>query len=391
MEFLQPLLLWGAAAISIPILIHLWHNRKGTKISWAAMRWLTEKENQPKRGYKPDNLLLLLLRMMIVLFIVLFLGQIYLPGPAEDTPKANIHLIEPNAILVDEFRFELEQALSRGEELYWLTEEQLPITSLDEVRQVDNVSPRALEDGLRQLVDDHHQLHLYISPLSTYTEAPFYITSVIPEIHLSEYTKTTLTQNYLELGATTYLFVNGQGNLERNQDPPVGKKPISHSGAISYTIDLENQQEVDNITVALNAIKEVYGLEFKEAEDESNALLIFKSKIPDNISQDQLIIIGGGLGQTHHSNVHFAQGPFIKEESEIVSSGRLPEYILEKVLHHLELTNNIRKVSRQQLERQFILDTDSKNTRTGNVNEIILLLLLLTVIGERVIALRKGL
>jgi len=391
MEFLQPLLLWGATAISIPILIHLWHNRKGTKISWAAMRWLTEKENQPQKGYKPDNLLLLLLRLMIVLLIVLFLGQLYLSRLERDTPKANIHLVEPNATLVEEFRFELEQALSRGEELYWLNKELRPITSLAELEQVNNTGPNALENGLRQLVEDHHQLHLYLRPISTYTEASFFLTPVLPEIHLSEFSESDRVQNYLEAGGSTYLYVNDQGLLERNSSPPTGKNPISHTGAISYAIDLENEQEVDNITVALNAIEEVYGLEFKEAEDGSKPLLVFSYQIPDKIPRDQLVIVGGGIGQTHQSNVHLVQDPFTKEESEIVSSGRLPEYILEKVLNHIELTNNIRKVSRQQLERQFILDTDSETSRTGNVNEVILLLLLLTVIGERVIALRKEL
>ena len=391
MEFLQPLLLWGATAISIPILIHLWHNRKGTKISWAAMRWLTEKENQPQKGYKPDNLLLLLLRLMIVLLIVLFLGQLYLPRLERDTPKANIHLVEPNATLVEEFRFELEQAHSRGEELYWLSEGLLPINSLDEVDHADNHSHRALEEGLQQLVGDQNQLHLYIRPLSTYTDVPFFVTPVTPEIHFSEFSQTQRAQNYLEAGASTYLFVNDQGNLERSTVLPAGLNPISHTGAISYAIDLENQQEADNITVALNAIEEVYGLEFKEAERESDAQLVIINKIPDRISQKQLIIIGGGKGQTHHSNVHLVQDPFTKEESEIVSSGRLPEFILEKVLAHLALTNDGRKVSRQQLERQFILDAGSEITRTGNVNEIILFLLLITVIGERVISLRKGL
>ena len=392
MEFLQPLLLWGAAAISIPILIHLWHNRKGTKISWAAMRWLTEKENQPKRGYKPDNLLLLLLRIMIVLLIVLFLGQLYFSQLAEDTPRANIHFIEPNATLVEEFRFELEQALTQGEELYWLTEDLMPIASLGEVDRVKNDnSARSLESGLQHLIDDHHQLHLYLSPLSTYTDAHFYITSVKPEIHLSEFTENQRAKNYLILGSATYLFVNDQGILERNTVPPVGKNPVSHTGAISYAIELENQQEVDNITVALRAIEEVYGLIFKEAGGDSNPQLVFNNNIPVNVSPDQLVIAGGSIGNSQHANVHFVYDPFTKEQSEVVSSGRLPEFILEKVLTHLELTNDIRKVSRQQLERQFILDAGNETTPTGNVKEIILILLLLTVIVERIIALRKGL
>lgn len=40
MAFLNPLLLFGTAAIAAPIIIHLFFNRRVKKMAWAAMRFL---------------------------------------------------------------------------------------------------------------------------------------------------------------------------------------------------------------------------------------------------------------------------------------------------------------------------------------------------------------
>ena len=52
MQFLQPLFLWGTLAVAIPIALHFWHQKKGTVIAWAAMRFLFEKNQQPQRGLR---------------------------------------------------------------------------------------------------------------------------------------------------------------------------------------------------------------------------------------------------------------------------------------------------------------------------------------------------
>ena len=51
MSFLQPLLLWGIAAASIPVIIHLLNRRRFRTVKWAAMQFLL-KATQESRGKK---------------------------------------------------------------------------------------------------------------------------------------------------------------------------------------------------------------------------------------------------------------------------------------------------------------------------------------------------
>ncbi|HSJ69900.1 MAG TPA: BatA domain-containing protein [Anditalea sp.] len=388
MEFLQPLLLWGAAAITIPILIHLWHRRKGKKIQWAAMRWLTDKEDQPKKGFKPDHLLLLFLRMLIILIVVFFLSQPYLQNLSEDVITENIHFVEPNRALVNEYRFELEQAISGSEKLYWMDSELSPITSLDEVSQIESGKDKALMEALTQLIQPHHELHLYLSPHSTYMEPPFYLTPVQPVLHLGEYTDIPDSDKYMAVGDSHYLFVNQDSELETSQTFPENKKAINRTRPVTYSIGLENQEEINNIISGLKAIEEVYRLTFEELDIDAD--LNFVSDIPEELPLEQLFIISNNIRHSEKRNVFIEPEPFTKDQSDIVASGRLPEYILEKVLTHLELTTNTRKVSRQQLEQQFKVEETERQDRRGNLNEWIISLLLITVILERILALRKG-
>lgn len=73
--FGSPLMLWGLAAGSIPILIHLLHRRRFQTVNWAAMRFLLAATKKQSRRMKLEQLLLLLVRTMIVLFIALALSR----------------------------------------------------------------------------------------------------------------------------------------------------------------------------------------------------------------------------------------------------------------------------------------------------------------------------
>ena len=70
-EFLNPFLLGGLAAISAPVIIHLLHRRKIKQIDWAAMRFLLELLAKRRRRLFLDQLLLLLVRTLIVACIAL--------------------------------------------------------------------------------------------------------------------------------------------------------------------------------------------------------------------------------------------------------------------------------------------------------------------------------
>jgi Aerotolerance regulator N-terminal len=65
-EWLQPLLLAGAAAASVPLIVHLLQRRKLRRVQWGAMRFLQDVLARRRRRLLLEELLLLALRMLIL-------------------------------------------------------------------------------------------------------------------------------------------------------------------------------------------------------------------------------------------------------------------------------------------------------------------------------------
>lgn len=72
---LHPLLLWGTAAVAVPVLIHLLLRQRPKPRPWAAMRWLLAAAQAAQRRYRLTNLLLLLLRCLAILLIALAVAR----------------------------------------------------------------------------------------------------------------------------------------------------------------------------------------------------------------------------------------------------------------------------------------------------------------------------
>ena len=75
MTFLNPILLYGMAAIAAPILIHLFLNRKIKPVVWAAMRFLKNAVQKKKKRMNMEDILLLLLRCLLFLLLALALAR----------------------------------------------------------------------------------------------------------------------------------------------------------------------------------------------------------------------------------------------------------------------------------------------------------------------------
>ncbi|MFO0886290.1 MAG: BatA domain-containing protein, partial [Pirellulales bacterium] len=76
----QGLMLAGAAAISVPIIIHLLHRRKFQIVEWAAMDFLLEADRKNRRRIQLEDFLLLLLRCLAVFLAGLLLARPFLPS-----------------------------------------------------------------------------------------------------------------------------------------------------------------------------------------------------------------------------------------------------------------------------------------------------------------------
>jgi hypothetical protein len=75
MSFLNPLLLFGLSAVSIPIIIHLLNRRRITRVVWAAMRFLRATIEQNQRRLRVEDLLLLVLRCLLLILLALALAR----------------------------------------------------------------------------------------------------------------------------------------------------------------------------------------------------------------------------------------------------------------------------------------------------------------------------
>src|SRR5438045_8780458 len=75
MAFLAPLMLFGAAAAAIPIIIHFFFRTRYRKVAWAAMKFLLTSIEQTSRRLKFQELLLLLARVAVVALLALAVGR----------------------------------------------------------------------------------------------------------------------------------------------------------------------------------------------------------------------------------------------------------------------------------------------------------------------------
>src|SRR5829696_9110442 len=75
MSFLNPIMLFGVAAVSVPIIIHLLNRRKFEKVVWAAMRFLKVSVEQNQRRLQIEDLLLLILRCLLLFLLGLALAR----------------------------------------------------------------------------------------------------------------------------------------------------------------------------------------------------------------------------------------------------------------------------------------------------------------------------
>jgi len=75
MAFLNPLLLLGLAAVSVPIIIHLLNRRKFQKVVWAAMRFIQTSVEKNQRRMRIEDMILLALRCLLLALLALALAR----------------------------------------------------------------------------------------------------------------------------------------------------------------------------------------------------------------------------------------------------------------------------------------------------------------------------
>ncbi len=159
-SFLQPLALLGLAAVSIPTLLHLMGRRLPPVVVFPAVRYLTDTEREHSRRLKLRNLLLLMLRTAIILFLVLAAARPVSPlAGGQSHPPTAVAFVIDNSLsseavvegrrMLDVIREAAREALDRvqpGDHVWVAFAEGVPrrLSHLDAARAVDSVRPSPL-------------------------------------------------------------------------------------------------------------------------------------------------------------------------------------------------------------------------------------------------------
>jgi hypothetical protein len=96
MTFINPAILWGMAAISIPILIHLFNLRKTRKLEFSTLMFLKEIQQSRYKKIKLKQLLILLCRIAMIILLVLAFArpfEIGYLGIAGEKARSSVLLI----------------------------------------------------------------------------------------------------------------------------------------------------------------------------------------------------------------------------------------------------------------------------------------------------------
>lgn len=397
MEILNPLMFWGILAISIPIIIHFWHQKKGKVIEWAASQWLIEKKLQQSRGLRLDNWLLLLLRCLLLLLLCFFLSKPILNWLNKDEKLTKIHLIQPNDLVLSNFKFEIENAIKNGEKCYWIDSKTTQINDLKQKPFSDNFDANLLQNSLNNIGSkiENENLELYFISSKSLENLPQIFVPTSFNLHIIADTNSTQKTNFLSFSNNKKLFVDASNQLKVSMN--ANGKQI-HVGAIKVLLKNNQVQERQSIKAALKALTDVYQFEFEidEKEDENkNYEIVFDNKMPQTTHLFNVLYFYSGTNLMKKSNfpeqenIIYLPNLLLPQTSEIVFNGNLPEFLGEAFIKHFDLQPTKKTLSNQQINSLFKAQTSTLKAMNQWFSKAIILIFILLLSVERWLAIHK--
>ncbi len=107
MTFLNPAILWGLAAISIPIIIHIFNLKRTKKIEFSTLMFLKEIQQSKYKKIKLKQFLILLCRIAFIILLVLVFAHPFQKGYLGAGQKARSSVL---LILDDSFSMQTKDA-----------------------------------------------------------------------------------------------------------------------------------------------------------------------------------------------------------------------------------------------------------------------------------------
>ncbi|MFN3381543.1 MAG: BatA domain-containing protein [Runella zeae] len=417
MEFLNPLMLWSALAVAIPIALHFWHQKKGKLLPWAATQWLTEKDLQPAKGIRLDNILLLFLRCLLLLMLTFYLAKPILKNTATSSNYSKIHLVQPSEWVINNFRFEIEGALQKGEKVYWISHVPAPLENLAAIPTVSDFDPLVLQTFLNE-VDGLHstekgiQYELYMTNDATFGDVSTIYTSSPVVLHSVVDSSQKVPQNYFSLTNNKKVYVNKAQLLTVGDELPSNLKfadKAVHQGVIEVLLDTKDSLERQTIKAAFESFKDVYQIEFLvdehlQTSKKYDMVLTDKTSLLQNQAaftpQTLCFVLGNAAGsfselnQERFGEVIYLAERLTPQTSEMVYNGQLPEWLGEWLVRGFGLIRSTALRSPKQLQSIFKVRSKEnqalrQKSAEGGFSKSILLLLVLVLIIERWLSITK--
>lgn len=382
MPFIEPAFLWASLALVIPVAIHFWHQKRGKLLPWAATRWLTEREQQQSRGLKLDNLWLLLVRCLALILLAVLLAQPLLNWLDKQPTVQRVHLVQPNERVTANFRFELDEARKRDEQVVELGKP---------------VNPLALQTAINNLSSGNTDLHLYLVNDPSLADLPAIAVPKRFQLHTSiDTTRTTGAVFLPGVGGRKLMVQAGALVAESPASPMRGATAVTDT--LRVLLAYKNAEEQKTVRAALGALTDVYTLLMRiDEKPRPNRAYdwILTDRIPKTLNPTQpnrqpLYVISDVQQALPASNVVFTNETLTPRTSARVASGQLPEWLGTQLLRHYGLLTNRQPVSQRALQNLFVTATTPDAVQRAGVQQLLTLLLVSLLIVERWLALTKN-
>lgn len=98
MSFLNPLFLLAAAAVAVPLALHLFHRQESRRVVFPALRYLLRTEKEHARRIRLRQLLLLLVRCAVIVLLALAGARLVVSGRGAAHPPTAVVVILDNSL-----------------------------------------------------------------------------------------------------------------------------------------------------------------------------------------------------------------------------------------------------------------------------------------------------
>ncbi|MDR6562085.1 MULTISPECIES: BatA domain-containing protein [unclassified Arcicella] len=398
MELLNPLMLWGALAIAVPIIIHFWHQKKGKVIDWAATNWLIEKNLQQSRGIRLDNIFLLVLRCLLLLLLCLLLSKPLLHTLNSHQEAHKVHLVQKNSFVVNNYKFELEEALKKGEKCYWFTTSLEAVIDFNQVAKNENIDGITIQNSLNQLSEliGNEQINMYFVNSEALASLPHIFVPNTFSIHSLKDSSQQQTKPYLAFEDNKKVFI-GSNNLLTATSDNIANGVVKHTGLIKVLIENNDDSEKQSIKASLAALSQTYQLAFQLSEKAENNVsydIIFSnSPLKKGLTNNTLYFFSNTnkwVVTEQQTNQILIPDLLNSQHTEMVYNGLLPEFLGEKIIQHFGLQNEYKALSHQQLNSLFKAQKYFKALSNDWFPKSLLLIFILLLALERWIAIYKN-